>query len=104
MVKKQPTAPVSSKHKRHAPIVESVETLHRKNEAKLLVIKLPKSIAPDGQTQLTILPTDLKNRKNLIGRNASIYSPVSGLRYTGKIYKGVPHGYGVKTWKDGKRY
>jgi hypothetical protein len=48
---------------------------------------------------------DLKSKKNLIGKNAEIIynNEVLG-RYQGKIYKGLPHGYGVKTWPGGKSY
>ena len=48
---------------------------------------------------------DLKSRKNLIAKNAEIVYPKENMgRDIGKIQKGLPHGYGVKTWPDGKKY
>ena len=41
------------------------------------------------------------NRKKLVGKNATIFflngnGQETGLKYFGKIMKGLPHGYGVK--------
>ena len=54
---------------------------------------------------ITISSGDIKSRKNLTGKNAEIVynNEVLG-RYHGKIHKGIPHGYGVKTWPEGKSY
>ena len=39
------------------------------------------------------------------GKNAEIiYNNESLGRYVGKIFKGMPHGYGVKNWPGGKSY
>jgi hypothetical protein len=46
----------------------------------------------------------LKSKKLLYGKNATIISLQYQTQYFGKIYKGLPHGYGVKTWPDGKKY
>jgi len=54
---------------------------------------------------IRLLAHDLKSRKNLIGKNAEIlFAKESMGRYIGKMVKGLPHGYGVKTWPDGKKY
>lgn len=48
---------------------------------------------------------DLKSKKNLTGKNAEIiYNNEILGKYQGKIQKGLPHGYGVKTWPAGKSY
>lgn len=77
----------------------------RKNKAlrsAVLKMKLPSSIAPGG-AMLTILASDLKSRQRYIGKSAQI-DYANGSKYYGKIFKAQPHGYGVKTWPDGKRY
>ena len=54
---------------------------------------------------IKILASDLKNKKMLIGKNAEIVYHNEELgRYKGKISGGMPHGYGVKNWPDGKKY
>ena len=54
---------------------------------------------------IRLLVNDLKSKKNLSGKNAEIlFAKESMGRYIGKIHKGVPHGYGVKVWPDGKKY
>ena len=54
---------------------------------------------------IRLLAHDLKSKKNLSGKNAEILFPNESMgRYIGKIHKGVPHGYGVKVWPDGKKY
>jgi hypothetical protein len=51
------------------------------------------------------LAKDLKSLKNLTGKNAEIVFEKEHLgRYVGKIMRGIPNGFGVKTWPDGKRY
>ena len=54
---------------------------------------------------IRIMDKDLKSKKQFVGKNAEILyaNPKLG-RYIGKIAKGIPHGYGVKTWPDGKKY
>ena len=48
---------------------------------------------------------DLKSKKNLTGKNAEIiYNNEILGKFQGKIQKGLPHGYGVKTWPAGKSY
>ena len=40
-----------------------------------------------------------------MGKNAEIlYASCKEEKYIGKIFRGLPHGYGVKTWKDGRKY
>lgn len=49
--------------------------------------------------------TDIQSKKNLIAKNVQIvYNTDKSGVYQGKIAKGLPHGYGVKTWADDKRY
>ena len=84
-------------------MLESIEALHKKHEDRLVVIKLPKSLVPNGQAFLRILPQDLKSKKPLNGKNAIIVAS-NGMKYSGKIQKGLPHGFGIKQWPDGKRY
>ena len=56
-------------------------------------------------TIIRVLGCDLKSKKNLIGKNAEIiYLNQKNGRYIGKIQNGIPHGFGVKTWPDGKKY
>jgi len=56
-------------------------------------------------SQIKILASDLKSKKNLIGKNAEIiYNNEELGRFKGKISGGLPHGFGVKNWPDGKRY
>lgn len=56
-------------------------------------------------TIIRLLAKDIKSTKNIAGKNAEIIFPKEPLvRYVGKISKGLPHGFGVKTWPDGKRY
>jgi hypothetical protein len=52
---------------------------------------------------LRILPNDLKSKKTLTGKNAIIVAS-NGMKYSGRITKGLPHGFGIKQWPDGKRY
>ena len=54
---------------------------------------------------IRMLNRDLKSKKNLIAKNAEIIFAKENMgRYVGKIMKGVPHGFGVKSWPDSKRY
>ena len=54
---------------------------------------------------IRLLSKDLKSAKQLTGKNAEIIFQKDTMgRYVGKIAKGLPHGFGVKTWPDGKRY
>lgn len=56
------TLPKKKMVKAH-PLLESIEALHKKHEQRLTVIKLPKSLVPNGQAFLRILPQDLKSKK-----------------------------------------
>ena len=66
-------------------------------------MKLPKKLVPNGQAYLRILPQDLKSKKTLTGKNAIIVAS-NGMKYSGKIQQGLPNGFGIKQWPDGKRY
>ena len=77
------------------PLLESIEQIHKENEDRLIVIKLPKSLLPNGQAFLRSLPNDLKSKKTLTGKNAIIVAS-NGMKYSGRITKGLPHGFGIK--------
>lgn len=54
---------------------------------------------------IRVMVKDLKSAKHLVAKNAEISYPQEQMgKYIGKIQKGLPHGYGVKTWPDGKKY
>ena len=54
---------------------------------------------------IRLLAKDLKSKKHMVGKNAEIVFAKENMgRYVGKISKGLPHGFGVKTWPDGKKY
>lgn len=54
---------------------------------------------------IKILSQDIKSEKTLTGKNAEIMiDKEPNCRYFGKISKGIPHGYGVKTWPNGAKY
>lgn len=75
-----------------------VSSLFNKNDQNVRTLRF------NGAT-IRLLAHDLKSRKNLAGKNAEIlFAKESMGRYIGKMFKGVPHGYGVKSWPDGKKY